>query len=322
MVGIGIVAYLLKKYGAKPFEALAYDADPTDVQAPDIISEDNIAQIAQQIALEELQYITDIQLAMNEKLTQAQNAQVEVVKFQTQVDDLKLQISTETNRIINTHDPLINTASIALDNAKQFESEKYSEYIIVENNYNDKIAQEIAWQKRVDEFRITIGYDLWKLEEVRKEKAVIELEKNNSWLIYLDSQNAREQELNDYNSALLAKENDSTHLDQLKRELIASTDSLNTWKIAYQAATNVYNELTNRLAIEQGTGALSTYYDSVEYQNWMYAPVGDSLKFILESIGSTRTLSKFNYNEAIAIVNEWNANNGALVSSLSWVRGF
>ena len=243
------MAYLIKNYGKYADLPPAYQGDPVDVQVPDIISEDNIEQIAQDIALEEMLYISDIELAMNEKLTQAQNAQVEVVKFQAQVDTLKGQIATEVLRIDSIHIPKIQKASIDLAIAKEIESEKYSEYMNQANTLTEYEESVLHLKRKWDTpwGLLTLGLGLLEIKEAENKVIKQTLVVDNAWLTYLDSQNAREQELNNYNSALLAKANDSTELIQLRRDLIASTNSLNTWKIAYQASMNVYNQLNAQL---------------------------------------------------------------------------
>lgn len=188
---------------------------------------------------------------MNEKLVESQNAQIEVVKFQALCDELNRKVSTEKNRIDTTHDPLIQKATNDLDTAKKYESEKYSEYIILNNKMNDLIHERGYYKDLADSHAwnlIAVVMDITNMNIINEKIVKLTPTLSNAWLKYLDSQTLRETEERDYNSALLAKQNDSRVLDQLERELIAATSSLNTWKIAYQAAVNVYNGLTVQLA--------------------------------------------------------------------------
>lgn len=204
---------------------------------------------------------------MNEKFTQAQNAQVEVRHFQTECDKIKGQIASEEFRINAVHDPIIQRAFTNLDDAKQAEKAAYSEYIVLANKCTDLQAQIQYFEK----LRASHPYnfiacmmDIANIQNLTNELSPLEPKTNEAWLIYLDSQNFKESAESNYNAALLAKSNDSAYLDQLKRELIAATDSLNTWKIAYQAATNVYNELKIKLEAIK-TGSESDYKIPEQY---------------------------------------------------------
>lgn len=188
---------------------------------------------------------------MNEKLVQSQNAQIEVVKFQALCDELRGKIGSEAYRIDSTHDPLIKLARNALDTAKQTEKSQYSVYINIENKMNDLIHEKDYFLDLIQSHPwnfIAVAMDMANINKIDLEIARLEPKLKNAWLINLDSIADKTAAEKAYNSALLAKSNDSSYLDQLKRELVAATNSLNTWKIAYQAATNVYNELSAQLA--------------------------------------------------------------------------
>ncbi|BDI54831.1 MAG: hypothetical protein [Asgard archaea virus SkuldV2] len=187
---------------------------------------------------------------MNEKLTEAQNAQVEVQQFQALKDKLTGQISSEVYRINSTHDPLIQKANIALATAKTTETQKYSEYIVLENKMTDLVHEKNYFLDLIKKHPwniIAVAMDMANINIIDLDIAKLEPKRANAWLMNLDAKADKVSAENNYNSALLAKQNDSTYLDQLKREKIAATDSLNMWKIAYQAATNVYNDLSIQL---------------------------------------------------------------------------
>ena len=192
---------------------------------------------------------------MSEKLTEAQNAQAEVLIFQALVDRLTGQVSSEVYRINTTHDPLIQNANNALDTAIINETQTYSDYIVLENEMNDLIFQRQYFIDLMNSHLwnlIAVAMDLVNISTIEGKMSEIVPSKSSAWLTYLDAVSNKNNAESNYNSALLAKSNDSAYLNQLKAEKIAATDSLNMWKIAYQAATNVYNDLVAQLAALQG----------------------------------------------------------------------
>lgn len=189
---------------------------------------------------------------MNEKLTEAQNAQVEVQSFQALVDILTGQVSSEVYRINATHDPLIQRANNALDTATIKETQTYSDYIVLENEMNDLIHQRQYFLDLIANRPIWNPFadimDNVNINLINDKITLLEPSHSSAWLTYLDAVSDKNGAESNYNSALLAKSNDSVYLNKLKAEKIAATDSLNMWKIAYQAATNVYNNLSAQLA--------------------------------------------------------------------------
>ena len=252
LIAVGIAAYLISKAKAKLIaEVESYEGDIQKDPREVIISEENIEEIARDIALEELQYISDLELALNEKLVQAQEAQVEVVHFQSISDTLKGQISSERYRIDSTHNPLIQNAKNALDTAEANEQVRYSAYIELTNQANDLIHQIEYFRDLINSHPwnfIAVAMDMVNINLINEQLADLRPIQSNAWLINLDAISARETAESNYNSALLAKQNDGVYLDQLNRDLVAATNSLNTWKIAYQAANNVISGIQTQIA--------------------------------------------------------------------------
>ncbi|DAZ90950.1 TPA_asm: hypothetical protein ES702_05913 [Lokiarchaeia virus SkuldV3] len=257
-VGIGaagITAYLIYKYlTKKKDEEFIPDPAEEEFEIPEIpISLENIMLIIQDVTLTQMEKIAILEAMYNEQFFSMEFQQTEILQIESELQYIDEQIAQVLIDVV-PYETQVAAKLSELTVAQTAEATAYNAYI-VENNYLNFLLNELA--KAETALDKCAWWDLacqihWalKVENRQGNVNVQEAITSNAWNVYLDKEQLRKEAENEYNSAILALELfKEENLFTLQEEKIVLTNSLNMWKIAYQAANNILTELITQLEI-------------------------------------------------------------------------
>ncbi len=257
---LGTTAYLIYKYLEKKKEE---EYVPTPAEEEFVIPEvpitlENILLIIQDVTLTQMEKIAILEAMYNEQFISMEANQTEILQIEEELEYVNTQIAQVETELV-PYEQQVDSELSKLTSAQTVESKAYNNYITQHNKLN-KLLNELAQAHKgladcgfLDVFCALYWADQIMIRQgkVDKQEAIT----SNYWSIYLDKEQLRKAAESDYNSAILALELfKEENLFALQEEKIVLTNSLTMWKIAYQAATNILNELTKQLGILKGDG--------------------------------------------------------------------
>lgn len=251
----GITAYLIYKYLTKKKDD-EFEPEPSEEPfvIPEIpISLENIMLIIQDVTLTQMEKIAILEAMYNEQFLTMEFQQTEVVQIESELQIVDEQIAQVLIDVV-PYETQVAAKLSELTIAQNAEAHTYNVYINF-NNHLNYLLNELAEAEAAHDncFFLDLACLLrWalRIENRQRNVNVQAAITSNAWNQYLDKEQLRKEAENEYNSAILALELfKEDNLFGLQEEKIVLTNSLNMWKIAYQAANNILAELITQLEI-------------------------------------------------------------------------
>ena len=250
---LGIAGYLAYKYLTREKEYVPEPAEEEFVIPEIPISLENILLIVEDVSLTQAEKIAILEAMYNEQFIFNEQTHAEIIQIESDIEYIDAEIAKVIAEMTDFNEQ-VSLTKTALTEAQKTEAIKYNAYIEANNilNSRENHLAELHRHFGLCGWWNVLCLAYWRVKinvaqgDVDRQRAIT----GNRWNEYLDAEQLRKEAENEYNSAMLAlEEYKEEFLFPLQEEKIVLVNSLNSWKIAYQASQNLINELITQLEI-------------------------------------------------------------------------
>lgn len=260
-IGVGIVGVAgLGVAGVIIYKLLKKDDTfvPIIAQSPFVIPQipislENIRLLIADISYTQAEKIAILTSMYNEQFIIDQDNQTEVIAIQADIDALNDDILIVKADLVPLQKD-VDDSLIIVKEKQAIEANKYDIYRILNNELTVLQAKLATANSKRDKCfflnvfcwaQYTMQIDDYSSQVSKKSSQVA-----NAYNVFMDAEQYRKDAENDYNTDIGTLETyKKDYLFPLQEQLIIATNSLNMWKIAYQASHNVIKAIQKELSI-------------------------------------------------------------------------